>query len=73
MTKGWHLNNRKNVMVALSRDREHCVSRFGTGQGNQEKPKQVQNNLLILRCLEVLSGDVDMAVKYTGLEFRGAV
>lgn len=49
-------------MVALLRDGEHCVSRFGAGQGNQEKPKQVQNNLLILRCsLEILSGDVNMA------------
>lgn len=67
------MNNRKNVMVALSRDGEHCVSRFGAGQGNKEKPKQVQNNLLILGCLEILSGDVDMAVRYTGLEFRGAV
>lgn len=68
------MNNRKNVMVALSRDGEHCVSRFETGQGNQGKPKQAQINLLILRCcLEILSGDVDMAVRYTRLEFRGAV
>ena len=58
-------------MVALSRDGEHCVSRFGAGQGNQGKPKQAQINLLILRCcLEILSGDVDMAVRYTRLEFR---
>lgn len=68
------MNNRKNVMVALSRDGEHCVNRFETGQGNQGKPKQAQINLLILRCcLEILSGDVDMAVRYTRLEFRGAV